>query len=60
VQIAESLDPPAATPILLHDLAGLAEAMRAQGRDEEADALAPRIAQLCQQDPSPFCASIPR
>jgi tetratricopeptide (TPR) repeat protein len=60
VQIAESLDPPAATPILLHDLAGLAEAMRAQGRDEEADALAPRIAQLCQKDPSPFCASIPR
>jgi len=60
VLVAEAQNHPAATPILQHSLAGLAEAMRAQGRDEEAGALAPRIAQLCQKNPSPFCASIPR
>jgi len=60
VRIAETQNHPVAKPILLHALAGLAESKRDQGRDEEADTLAPRIAQLCQKSPSPFCSSIPR
>jgi tetratricopeptide (TPR) repeat protein len=60
VLIAEAQTQPAATTILQRSLAGLAESMRAQGRDEEAEAFAPRIAMLCQKQPSPVCASIPR
>ena len=60
VRIAEAQTQPAATMILQRSLAGLAESMRAQGRDEEAEAFAPRIAMLCQKNPSPVCASIPR
>lgn len=60
VLIAEAQNQPAATSILQRSLAGLAESMRAQGRDEDASALAPRIEKLCQTNPSPVCASIPR
>ena len=58
--VADAQTQPAATMILQRSLAGLAESMRAQGRDQEAETLAPRIAKLCQQNPSPVCASIPR
>jgi len=61
VRVAEGQQAqPAATPILQRSLGGLAEAMRDQGRGEEADALAPRLQTLCQKNPSPVCASIPR
>lgn len=60
VGIAEGQAPPASTPILQRSLAGLAESMRAQGRDDEADALAPRLAKLCQKSPGPACDSTPR
>jgi len=60
VLVAEAQTQPAATRILQRSLAGLAESMRAQSRDEEAEALAPRIEELCQKHPGPVCASIPR
>jgi tetratricopeptide (TPR) repeat protein len=60
VSIAEAQKQPAATAILQRSLAGMAEALRAQGRDEEASALAPRIEKSCRSNPSPVCASIPR
>jgi tetratricopeptide (TPR) repeat protein len=60
IPIAEAQSRPGAPMILQRSLAGLAESLRSQGRDEEADAIAPRIATLCQKHPSPVCTSIPR
>jgi tetratricopeptide (TPR) repeat protein len=60
VLVADEQTQPAATPILQRSLAGLAESMRDQGRDEEADALVPRIDALCRQSPSPVCAATAR
>jgi hypothetical protein len=34
--------------------------MRDQGRDDEADALGPRIDVLCRKNPSPVCAASAR
>ena len=60
IPIAEAQSQPDAPMILERSLAGLAESMRSQGRDEEANSITPRIAKLCQKHPSPVCASVPR
>jgi tetratricopeptide (TPR) repeat protein len=43
-------------PLLQRDLAGRAEALRQLGRETEAGTLAPRLAELCAQRPSPVCS----
>jgi tetratricopeptide (TPR) repeat protein len=54
-QVAEAQSGPAAATILQRSLSGQARALRREGRDAEAQALEPRLVQLCQAQPGPGC-----
>jgi tetratricopeptide (TPR) repeat protein len=53
--VAEAHTEPAAIGILQRSLAGQAAALRAEGREAEAQALATRLTLLCNRSPSAVC-----
>jgi tetratricopeptide (TPR) repeat protein len=58
-QVAESQNGPAAISILQRSLGGRIHALRLQGREADARALAPKLGVLCAKQDSPACTSLP-